>query len=92
MYQNNPLYDKDTFKSNNLYQVYTYVKNQDKDRTGKVSGMLLYAKTDNNEEQWAEYDMDGNKIIISNLDMSESFEKVQYHLNSIAEKFIKYEI
>ncbi len=92
MYQNNPLFDKNTFKSNNLYQIYTYVKNQDKDKLGKVSGMLLYAKTDENDEQWAEYNMDGNKIIISNMDLSDSFHKVQLHLDSIAEKFIKKEI
>lgn len=88
MYQNNPLFDKNTFKSNNLYQIFTYVKNEDKEKNGKVSGMLLYAKTDENDEQWAEYNMDGNKIIISNLDLNDSFDKVQLHLNSIAEKFI----
>ena len=92
MYQNNPLFNKDTFKSNNLYQIYTYVKNEDKKKNGKVSGMLLYAKTDYNDNKWAEYNMDGNKIIISNLDLSDTFETVKEHLNLIAEKFINEEI
>ena len=92
MYQNNPLFDKNTFKSNNLYQIFTYVKNQDKEKNGKVSGMLLYAKTDENDEQWAEYNMDGNKIIISNIALGDNFNKVQQHLNNIAEKFINNKI
>ena len=92
IYQNNPLFDKNTFKSNNLYQIYTYVKNHDKNKTGKVFGMLLYAKTDYNDEQWADYDMDGNKIIISNLDLSDTFDKVQMQLNNIADKFLNNEL
>ncbi len=35
-----------TLHSGNLYQIYAYVKNLDKDHTGDVSGMLLYARTD----------------------------------------------
>lgn len=87
MYQNNTLYDKDTFKSHNLYQIFTYVKNEDKNNTGKVSGMLLYAKTDNNEKQYAEYEMGNNKIIICNLDLSKDFNYVQEQLNDIADRF-----
>ncbi len=29
-----------------MYQIYAYVKNKDVNHTGKVSGMLLFAKTD----------------------------------------------
>lgn len=84
IYQNNLLFDKNTYKSNNLYQIYTYVKNDDKEHTNKVSGMLLYAKTDKNDEAWSEYFMDGNKIIVSNLDMDDSFNKVKETLENIA--------
>ena len=38
------------------------------------------------------YDMDGNKIIISNIDLSDNFDKVKLHLNRIADKFINNEI
>lgn len=88
MYQNNPLFNKETFKSNNLYQIYTYVKNEDKFNTGKVSGMLLYAKTDKNDQQWAEYKMGENKIIVSNLDLSGNFEQLSKELNIIADKLV----
>ena len=42
-------FDKHTLHSGNLYQIFTYVKNKEyelKDKDHKVSGMLLYAKTD----------------------------------------------
>ena len=39
-------YDVKTLHSGNLYQILTYVKNLDTENTGNVSGMLLYAKTD----------------------------------------------
>ena len=39
-------YDVNTLHSGNLYQILTYVKNLDTENTGNVSGMLLYAKTD----------------------------------------------
>lgn len=87
IFQNNQLYDKETFKSNNLYQIYTYVKNEDKSNTGNVSGMLLYVKTDDNDKQYADYIMDKNKIIVCNLDLSIDFDYVKEQLNSIANKF-----
>ena len=39
-------YDKATLHSGNMYQIFTYVKNQDAAGTGNVSGMLLYARTE----------------------------------------------
>ena len=41
-------YDRMTIYSNNLYQIFTYVKNKEvelKDKPHEISGMLLYAKT-----------------------------------------------
>lgn len=92
MYQNNPLFDKEKFKSNNLYQIYTYVKNEDKNMTGNVIGMLMYVKTNKNDKQWVEYIMGKNKIVITNLDFSKDFDEVKKHLNMVAEKFINNEI
>lgn len=42
-------FDKHTLHSNNLYQIFTYVKNREYqfgDEDNKVSGMLLYARSD----------------------------------------------
>ena len=38
-------YDKEKIHSGNLYQIYSYIINYDVGHTGKVDGMLLYAKT-----------------------------------------------
>ncbi|MDD4035737.1 MAG: 5-methylcytosine-specific restriction endonuclease system specificity protein McrC [Bacilli bacterium] len=89
IFQNNPLYDKNTFKSNNLYQIYTYVKNEDKEKTGNICGLLLYAKTDENDIVWNEYNMDGNIIIIANIDLSKTFDLVKNKLESIVDWFFK---
>ena len=45
-------FDKYSLHSGNLYQIFTYVKNQDKDDTGDVAGILLYAKTDEDIVQY----------------------------------------
>lgn len=85
IFQNNLIYDKETFRSNNLYQLFTYVKNEDKENTGNVLGMLLYAKTDENEINWSEYNMSGNTIVIASLDLDKDFETIKEKLKYIAE-------
>ena len=80
--QENEYYNRETFKSNNLYQIFTYVKNEDKQKDGSVSGMLLYAKTDYNDIIDEEYNMDGNIIRVSNLDLSKDFNTVKARLDS----------
>ena len=88
IFQNNPLYDKNSFHSHNLYQIYTYVKNEDKNKTGNVEGLLLYAKSDKNDNIEAQYNMDGNIISVSNIDLSKDFNCVKEKLESIAKKII----
>lgn len=56
--------EKETLRSNNLYQIYTYVKNQDTSNSGLVSGMLLYAKTGEEIAPDGECSLGGNKIAI----------------------------
>lgn len=76
-------YDVHTLHSNNLYQIYTYVKNLDKERTGNVSGMLLYAKTDEVILPHNSYKMNGNKISVDIIDLDCDFEKIKEQLNEI---------
>lgn len=80
-------YDKKSFISGNLYQIFTYVKNKDKNHAGNVSGMLLYAKTNEDIVPDNEYMMDGNKIIIRTLDLDCRFQDISSNLNNIAENF-----
>lgn len=59
----------------NIYQIFTYVKN--KDNTGNVSGMLLYAKTDENIWTNQTNTFGKNSITITTLDLTQNFEIVK---------------
>lgn len=73
-----------TLHSNNLYQIYTYVKN--KNICGKkVSGLLLYAKTDDIIFPNNSYSMDGNKISAMSLDLNCDFSVIKQQLHKIIE-------
>ena len=83
-------YDKNTIHSGNLYQIFTYVKNKElelNDRPHEVSGMLLYAKTDEEIVPDNEYRMSGNKIAVRTLDLSGDFPMIKVQLDGIAEKY-----
>lgn len=81
-------YDKHTIHSNNMYQIFTYVKNRDYDfgdEDHKVSGMLLYAKTEEEIQPDDVYQMHGNQITVKTLDLNLPFAKIAKQLNDIAE-------
>lgn len=80
-------YDKQTLHSNNLYQIFTYVKNQDRGGSGRVSGMLLYAQTDEGISPDIEYKMSGNIIEVKTLDLGVEFSKIAEQLNGIIKKY-----
>ena len=79
-------YNVHTLHSNNLYQIFTYVKNKAM-KGGEVSGMLLYAKTDEEIYPNNEYQMSGNKITVRTLDLNCNFENIAAQLDSIVYKY-----
>ncbi len=79
-------FDVHTIHSNNLYQIFTYVKNRDKefgDKPHTVSGMLLYAATGEAIQPDNEYGMSGNKISVKTLDLNREFSEIAEQLNEI---------
>lgn len=79
-------YEKNTLHSNNLYQIFTYVKNKDAefgDKPHEVSGMLLYAATDEAIQPNNSYQMSGNKISVRTLDLNRDFSEITAQLNAI---------
>lgn len=83
-------FDKHTLHSGNLYQIFTYVKNKEAelaDRPHEVSGMLLYAKTDEEFYPENEYRMSGNRIEVRTLDLDGDFDAIKAQLDGIAEKY-----
>lgn len=86
--QTNSLFDNKTFHSNNLYQIFTYVKNMESFFAGKVSGLILYAKTDEEIVPDSDFIICGNYISIKTLDLNTDFSNITRQLNTIAESFI----
>ena len=87
-------YDKHTLHSGNMYQIFTYVKNKEvelADRPHEVSGMLLYAKTDEDIYPENEYRMSGNKIEVRTLDLDGDFTKIRSQLDEIVKKYLNVE-
>lgn len=79
-------YGKHTLHSNNLYQIFTYVKNKDYQlgqQEHEVSGMLLYAKTDEDIQPDNVYQMSGNQISVKTLDLNLPFSDISSQLNDI---------
>ena len=76
-------FDVKTYRNANLYQIFTYVKNLDKDQTGNVSGMLLYAKTDEEFQPANQFSMGGNKIAVGFLDLNLPFNEISRQLEKI---------
>lgn len=80
-------YNKEVFHSGNLMQLYTYVGNYDVEHTGKVDGMLLYAKT--GEDISPDFDrelIDGNRIYVRTLDLNQDFQGICVQLGNCIEK------
>ena len=80
-------FDKYTLHSNNVYQIFTYVKNQDKDNTGDVAGILLYAKTDEDITPDVMFNLGGNQIGAKTLDLNKDFALIAAQLDKIAEDY-----
>ncbi len=76
-------FDSNTFHSANMYQIFTYVKNFDKEQTGNVSGMLLYARTNEATQPDNDYVIGGNKISVKTLNLNCDFEIIKEQLNTI---------
>lgn len=76
-------YEKETIHSGNLYQIFTYVKNQDVAGSGKVSGLLLYAKTEEEITPDCEFVIGGNRISVKTLDLNQEFSGIARQLDEI---------
>ena len=86
-------YGTNTLHSNNLYQIFTYVKNKEfelKDCEHTVSGMLLYAQTDEDVIPNNTYQMSGNQISVRALNLNQDFSGISEDLDSIIKKHFFY--
>lgn len=80
-------FDHKTIHSNNLYQIFTYVKNRDVSNSGDVSGMLLYAKTQEETHPFLDAKFGNNRIMVKTLDLNQDFEFIREQLDQIKFEF-----
>ena len=85
-------YEKQSVKSENLYQIFAYVKNKQiaferAEKSVEVSGMLLYAATDEEIQPDFTYRMSGNRISATTLDLDRPFEEIRAQLDGIVEEY-----
>ena len=84
-------YGRHTLHSGNLYQIFTYVKNKDYafgETPHKVSGLLLYAKTEDQIHPDPTYQMHGNEIGVKTLDLNLPFEGIRKQLDGIVREMM----
>lgn len=83
-------FNTQTLHSANLYQIFTYVKNKEaqlSESPHEVSGMLLYAKTDNDSSLDKTYLMSGNRVSVRTLDLNLDFPSIRKQLGSIVDEY-----
>jgi 5-methylcytosine-specific restriction enzyme subunit McrC len=81
--QHNTLYNVRTFISENLYQIYAYVKNGDKNAAGNVAGVILYAKTDEAITPNDDMTIGGNRIGLKTLDLNQEWTGITSQLENL---------
>ena len=83
--QTNRFSAKSTVNSANLYQILTYVKNEDVKQTGNVAGLLLYAKTDGFEQPELDVVVQGSRIGAQTLDLNKPWVEVRAELDALVQ-------
>lgn len=81
-------HNKNTIYSAHLYQIFSYVKNEAAKNKSNVSGILLYAKTDDVIQAYGDYSMSGNRISARTLDLNQDFEHIETQLKNIVKDFL----
>lgn len=81
-------YGSTTLNSPNIYQIFTYVKNMDVDNSGKVTGVLLYARTDELITPNEEVVLSGNKFIFTTLDLNQPFREITKQMDELIFRWI----
>ena len=81
--QYNSRFDRKTFISGDLYQIYAYVKNNDRHSSGKTAGVLLYAKTDEVSAPNEDFLIGGSRISLKTLDLNQDWSVITQQLEDL---------
>ncbi len=75
--------------SGNMYQIFTYMKNMQASTSKKISGMLLYAKTQDKEIAATEKDLLNNKFFAKSIDLDCEWSEIESTLKGISNNVFK---
>jgi len=81
----NTQFNSQTYHSNNLYQIFSYVKNANSQFSKTVSGMLLYAKTNESVTPNSKFTIGGNDFYVKSIDLNTHFSSIQKQLDDYAQ-------
>ncbi len=85
-------FNKATIHSANMFQIFTYVNNYDKADGREVSGMLLYAKTNEDIKPDLDAIIKGNRYLVRTIDLNEEFSCIRRQLDDIVELVFPQEV
>ena len=85
-------YDKQSFVSSNLYQLFTYDNNYHNTTGNNVSGALLYAKTDEDLTPHEEFKLSGNRYVVTTLDLNQEFDVISKQLDDLVLTFFEHAV
>ena len=75
---------KTTYRSAHIYQIFSYVKNMDVNNSGNIAGILLYAKTmENNLHDNGKIMIGNNFVGVKTLDLNRDFKDIAQQLDEI---------
>ena len=85
-------FDKKTVRSSNIYQIFTYVTNKDEElkKSGSnysVSGLILYAMTDDVVQPNMKTSMGGKSIAAHTLDLNTDWAVIQGQLDNVIKEY-----
>lgn len=75
---------KAKYHAANLYQMYAYIKNSPQE-FGSVTGVLLYAKSDEDAAPDGDMLLSGNPVLVRTVDLSADFPQIERRLLQIAD-------
>ena len=77
----------ESIRSGHIYQIMTYVHNNEALYSGKVGGMLLYAQTGDRHFELNYPDISGNPYYIRTFDLNQDFSGLRNQLESIVKLY-----
>lgn len=76
-------FEKVTLRSPHIYQIHSYVTNEDRNHTGRVDGLLLYALTEEGAVPFSARTHDGNILMAHTLNLNVDFVEIKRQLEDL---------